>query len=132
MLVDVLNVPLVKIKTLLVVKAPPNVHAPPTPLNVGLNAQDTPLVVTVSPVYVPAKVTVPEYVADTPPLVAVPLNVKLPYTLMAVEPAHVTWPVVGPDMFMLKQAALVPIVTVYAVALLAVSKYTSSAEVGGP
>jgi len=37
-----------------------------------------------------AKVKAPVYVADTPVLAPVPLNVKLPYTLMAVVPAHVT------------------------------------------
>jgi hypothetical protein len=37
-----------------------------------------------------AKVKAPVYVADTPVLAPVPLNVKLPYMLMAVEPAHVT------------------------------------------
>jgi hypothetical protein len=71
------------------VRAPDIVNVP-DPLATMGKLSVTPLVVVVCVPEAAAKVTVPVYVADTPVLAPVPLKVMLPYTLMAVVPAHVT------------------------------------------
>jgi hypothetical protein len=90
----------------------------------------TPLVVIACEPEVAANVKVPVYVGLTPPFTAVPDNDILPYTVMAVVPAQVTLPVAGPAMFISKHTAPVPMVTVYAEALLAASKTTLSVSMG--
>ena len=85
----VLKVPLVKVTVLVVVKAPPSVQPPPTPLNtVGL-AKETPLVVIVLPVAVALKVIVP--VVDQT-VAATKLMLPLIAKLGVVPDANVTVP----------------------------------------
>jgi hypothetical protein len=131
LLAVVVNVPAVTKKFVVLVKALPNDHPPPTPFNVTCKlANVTLLVVIVLPVVVAKKLTTePAVVVNTTPVAAL---VQFPYTLITEVALDVivTLPDAGPAMVTSKQTAFVPIVTAYAVALDAESKITLSAEVG--
>lgn len=72
------------------------------------------------------KVIVPVYVRINPLY-----RVKLPDTFIAVDPAHVTFPVNGAaNVILLQSFVVASIVTVYAVGFDRVSKKTSSDAVG--